>query len=180
MFTPRLACKKHGANVLTLVSSSPAAKILHCKDVWPRWLASSITCTPLNRLPRNGSVFASAPGTRSTPARYASALSSMPTPSWESSRSAASVLRCWSKICSASSSGGRETARRVDQIYKQIFEFAEAAGITPPNQIGNLSRTLPELSINFGLTGRCSAYHYKAAFIEILLREIDSNRGAIA
>ncbi|MBN0364785.1 integrase, partial [Pseudomonas aeruginosa] len=39
--------------------------------------------------------------------------------------------------------GARETARRVAQIYKQIFEFAEAAGITPPNQIGNLSRTLP-------------------------------------
>lgn len=33
--------------------------------------------------------------------------------------------------------GARETARRVAQIYKQIFEFAEAAGITPPNQIGN-------------------------------------------
>lgn len=28
--------------------------------------------------------------------------------------------------------GARETARRVAQIYKQIFEFAEAAGITPP------------------------------------------------
>jgi integrase len=39
--------------------------------------------------------------------------------------------------------GASETARRVAQIYKQIFEFAEAAGITPPNQIGNLSRTLP-------------------------------------
>lgn len=39
--------------------------------------------------------------------------------------------------------GAAETARRVAQIYKQIFEFAEAAGITPPNQIGNLSRTLP-------------------------------------
>lgn len=39
--------------------------------------------------------------------------------------------------------GACETARRVAQIYKQIFEFAEAAGITPPNQIGNLSRTLP-------------------------------------
>ena len=39
--------------------------------------------------------------------------------------------------------GARETARRVAQIYKQIFEFTEAAGITPPNQIGNLSRTLP-------------------------------------
>jgi integrase len=39
--------------------------------------------------------------------------------------------------------GASETARRVAQIYKQIFEFAEAAGITPSNQIGNLSRTLP-------------------------------------
>lgn len=39
--------------------------------------------------------------------------------------------------------GAAETARRVAQIYKQIFEFSEAAGITPPNQIGNLSRTLP-------------------------------------
>lgn len=39
--------------------------------------------------------------------------------------------------------GARETARRAAKIYKQIFEFAEAAGITPPNQIGNLSRTLP-------------------------------------
>lgn len=39
--------------------------------------------------------------------------------------------------------GAAETARRVAQIYKQIFEFAEAAGITPPSQIGNLSRTLP-------------------------------------
>lgn len=39
--------------------------------------------------------------------------------------------------------GARETARRVAQIYKQIFEFAEAAGITPRSQIGNLSRTLP-------------------------------------
>lgn len=39
--------------------------------------------------------------------------------------------------------GASESARRVAQIYKQIFEFAEAAGITPPNQIGNLSRTLP-------------------------------------
>ncbi|PTQ68168.1 integrase arm-type DNA-binding domain-containing protein [Pseudomonas sp. GV071] len=39
--------------------------------------------------------------------------------------------------------GAAETARRVAQIYKQIFEFAEAAGITPSHQIGNLSRTLP-------------------------------------
>lgn len=39
--------------------------------------------------------------------------------------------------------GAKETARRVAQIYKQIFEFAEAAGITAPNQVGNLSRTLP-------------------------------------
>lgn len=39
--------------------------------------------------------------------------------------------------------GASETARRVAQIYKQIFEFAEAAGITSHNQIGNLSRTLP-------------------------------------
>ena len=37
----------------------------------------------------------------------------------------------------------REKARRVAQIYKQIVEFAEAEGITPPKQIGNLSRTLP-------------------------------------
>ncbi|MGH8354273.1 MAG: tyrosine-type recombinase/integrase [Pseudomonas sp.] len=39
--------------------------------------------------------------------------------------------------------GAKETARRVAQIYKQIFEFAEAAGITAPHQVGNLSRTLP-------------------------------------
>ncbi|MBU0807636.1 MAG: integrase arm-type DNA-binding domain-containing protein [Gammaproteobacteria bacterium] len=39
--------------------------------------------------------------------------------------------------------GASETARRVAQLYKQIFEFAEAAGITNPNQIGNLARTLP-------------------------------------
>ncbi|HIE4418197.1 TPA: tyrosine-type recombinase/integrase [Pseudomonas aeruginosa] len=39
--------------------------------------------------------------------------------------------------------GAVETARRVAQIYKQIFEFAEASGITPAHQIGNLSRTLP-------------------------------------
>lgn len=39
--------------------------------------------------------------------------------------------------------GAAETARRVAQIYKQIFDFANAAGITQPNQIGNLSRTLP-------------------------------------
>lgn len=39
--------------------------------------------------------------------------------------------------------GANETARRVAQIYKQIFEFSEAVGITQPNQIGNLARTLP-------------------------------------
>ncbi|WP_437436724.1 phage integrase central domain-containing protein [Pseudomonas putida] len=39
--------------------------------------------------------------------------------------------------------GARETARRVAQIYKQIFEFAEAVGITPPNQIGNHVRSQP-------------------------------------
>ncbi|MDP9536535.1 Arm DNA-binding domain-containing protein [Pseudomonas protegens] len=51
------------------------ARVRVCRR--PRWSASSITNTPLNRSQSNGSLFASQPGTRSTPARGGSALSSM-------------------------------------------------------------------------------------------------------
>ncbi|MDF5957719.1 integrase arm-type DNA-binding domain-containing protein [Pseudomonas aeruginosa] len=69
--------------------------------------------------------------------------------------------------------GARETARRVAQIYKQIFEFAEAAGITPPNQIGNLSRTLPAKRVK----------HFAAVTdpekLGALLKALDSYRGTL-
>lgn len=69
--------------------------------------------------------------------------------------------------------GAAETARRVAQIYKQIFEFAEAAGITTPNQIGNLSRTLPAKRVK----------HFAAVTdpkkLGVLLNIMDGYRGTL-
>ncbi|WP_371920614.1 hypothetical protein [Pseudomonas sp. S5D5] len=58
--------------------------------------------------------------------------------------------------------GARETTHHVAQIYKQIFEFAEAAGITPPNQIGNLSHTPSPRHEE--TTGRCPTTPYSALY----------------
>lgn len=54
--TQRSACRRPGANVMTLVFSLPADKTLCCKGVSPRLsVVSSIISTPLKRSRGNGS-----------------------------------------------------------------------------------------------------------------------------